>query len=84
MVAAAPCPGSDGADSAGCSLHDVVADALVSAVDDLDAEERTRSIATRAGVKRGPRPVSKPVVAQLSMLDTTDDAELDTESEQCP
>ncbi len=74
MVAAAPSPGSGGADSAARSLHDVVA--LPSAVDDLDADERARAVATRSGVKRGRRAATTPLAAQLSILDTADDSEL--------
>jgi hypothetical protein len=37
-----------------------------------------------SSAKRSGRPVARPAAAQLSMLDATDDAELDTDPEQCP
>ena len=75
MVSAAP-PGAVGADPDRSSLHDDVVAALADAIDDLRAEERACSTATPAAAKRRRRSLTKPVVAQLSILDTADDSEL--------
>lgn len=64
----APPPRSVGADSAPRS--DAAA-APAAASDQLTAEDRARTTAGRAAAKRGRRPASKPVVAQLSILDAT-------------
>lgn len=69
MAPPPPPPGSVGAESAPPSPH--AAATLAAAGDDLTGEERARTTAGRAAAKRGRRPASKPVVAQLSILDAT-------------
>lgn len=48
------------------------------------APRSPHQVADGPSAKRSGRPVARPAVAQLSMLDTTDDTELDTDPEQCP
>ena len=68
MVGAAS-PLSDGPESARRSSHDDAVAAMTGAVDDLVTEDRPRPAGAGQRDKRGRRPASKPVVAQLSMLD---------------
>ena len=77
MVGTVAASVSDAVESARRSVHD---DALAGAVDQLADEERARSATTRSAVKSRRRPASKPVVAQLSILDTTRDDELDDQA----
>lgn len=75
-VVEAPAPDSCNVESARRSRPDDVTGALAGALDGLAAEERVGSTGTRSGAKRKRQLASKPVVAQLSILDATDYPEL--------
>jgi DNA-binding IscR family transcriptional regulator len=64
------------------SLHEDAVAAVAAPGQERAAQGRPSTVAGPAA-KRSGRPVARPA-AQLSMLDTTDDTEFDTDPEQCP
>lgn len=72
----APAADACAAESARRSRHDDVVGAVAGPLDDLAAEERARSTGTRPAARRRRQPAS----AQLSILDGTDQPELNNQA----